>query len=241
GERPVEHLARGEVEVVRRLVQAEERGRPHQHLRERDARLLPAREHRDPLLDGVTREEEGAQDRPQARLAELRRRALELRQHGERRRQRVELVLGVVVDRHVRAERALAAVEREYTREQAEQRRLARAVRSDEGDALATLDLEVDARVDDVVAVRLPRAREPGDAAARPWRGGEDEADVPRLALDLDALEAVEHLDPALDLPRLGRLVAEALDEPLDLGDALGLVPRLGEQELAPCLALDQI
>src|SRR5207237_380810 len=89
--------------------------------------------------------------------------------------------------------------------------------------------------------VRLPRAREPGDAAARPWRGGEGEADVPRLALDLDALEAVEHLDPALDLPRLGRLVAEALDEPLDLGDALGLVPRLGEQELAPRLALDQI
>src|SRR5213595_1513410 len=139
------------------------------------------------------------------------------------------------------AARALAAVEREYTRQQAEQRRLARAVRPDEGDALAALDLEVDARVDDVVAVRLPRAREPGDAAARPWRGREGEADVPRLALDLDALEAVEHLDPALDLPRLGRLVAEALDEPLDLGDALGLVSRLGEQELAPRLALDQI
>jgi len=40
---------------------------------------------------------------------------------------------------------------------------------------------------------------------------------------------------------RLRRLVAEALDEPLDLGDALGLVPGLREQQLAPRLALDQV
>ena len=50
----------------------------------------------------------------------------------------------------------------------------------------------------------------------------------------------VEHLDAALHLARLGRLVAEALDEALDLGDALGLVARARLQELAPGLALHQ-
>jgi hypothetical protein len=41
-------------------------------------------------------------------------------------------------------------------------------------------------------------------------------------------------------LPGLGGLIAEALDEPLDLGNALGLVARARLQQLAPCLTLDQ-
>src|SRR3989449_722263 len=118
-------------------------------------------------------------------------------------------------------------------RQQAEERRLSRAVRTHQRHTLAALDLEVDAGVDDIVAVRLvggAKHRDPTPGAR--WRG-EREADPARPALDLDALHAFEHLDAALHLPGLGRLVAEALDEPLDLGDALRLVPRLRLEELA--------
>src|SRR5438034_1156700 len=81
------HLARGEVEVVGRLVQTEERRGPHEHLRQRDTRLLATRQYRDLLLHRVAREEERAQDRPEPRLSELRRRALQLLQDRQRRRQ----------------------------------------------------------------------------------------------------------------------------------------------------------
>src|SRR5207237_6740228 len=50
---------------------------------------------------GVSRKEERAQNRPQPRLPELRRGALQFLQDGQRRRQRVELMLRIVVDRHV--------------------------------------------------------------------------------------------------------------------------------------------
>ena len=61
-----------------------------------------------------------------------------------------------------------------------------------------------------------------------------------RARLDLDPLDLVEHLDPALHLARLGRLVAEALDEALDLGHALGLVARARLEQRVPGLALDE-
>src|SRR5439155_218225 len=113
--------------------------------------------------------------------------------------------------------------------------------RPHERHALAALDLEGDARVDDVVAVRFARLPKRRDAPARARRRGEREADPARLAPDLHALDALEHLDAALHLSGLGRLVAEALDEPLDLRDALGLVPRLRLEELPARRALDEV
>src|SRR5947208_1326099 len=110
-----------------------------------------------------------------------------------------------------------------------------------QGGAVATLDAAVDAGVHDVAAVRLVDALERGHAAAGPRRLGEREADHARLALDLDAVDAIEHLHPALDLPGLARLVSEALDEALDLGDTLGLVPCLRLEQLAARLSLDEI
>src|SRR5436190_581816 len=70
---------------------------------------------------------------------------------------------------------------------------------------------------------------------------GAARASPARLAPDLHALDALEHLDAALHLSGLGRLVAEALDEPLDLRDALGLVPRLRLEELPARRALDEV
>jgi len=53
--------------MVRRLVEAEQRGGSHQHLGQRDPCLLAARQDRDLLLHHVAREQERAQDRPQPR------------------------------------------------------------------------------------------------------------------------------------------------------------------------------
>src|SRR2546428_1412720 len=241
GERRLEHLTRGEVEMVRGLVETQDVGRPHQQLGQRQARLLAAREHRLLLVYGVAGEEEGAEDGAQPRVRQPRSRGDDLLQHGVRRRQRVELVLRVVVNGHVGAERALAALEGQHAGQDLQERGLVRAVLADEGHALATLDREVHPRVDDVVAVGLVQAGQRRHAPARARRLGELEVDPPRGAGQLDALDLGEHLHAALHLTRLGRLVAEALDEPLDLLDALGLVARLRFQQRVAGLALDEV
>jgi len=58
------------------------------------------------------------------------------------------------------------------------------------------------------------------------------EADALALGRDLDALDLVELLDAALHLARLGRLVAEAVDEGLGLLDLLLLAARALAQRL---------
>src|SRR5262249_43798678 len=81
--------------------------------------------------------------------------------------QRVQLMLGIVMDRYVRAERTVAALEGQDAGQDLQQRRLAGAVLTDQGHALAALDLEIDAGIDDVVAVRLVHARQRRDAPSR--------------------------------------------------------------------------
>ena len=75
----------------------------------------------------------------------------------------------------------------------------------------------------DLVPEGLADALELQDHPARLGRVGELEADLLALGRDLDALDLVELLDPALHLPGLGGLVAEAVDEGLGLLDLLRL------------------
>ena len=226
--------------MVRRLVEAQQGGRPHQHAGQGQARLLTAREHRHLLVHAVTREEEGAEDRAQPRVRRLGRDRLHLFQHRARRIQRVELVLGVIMDGHVRAQRALAAIEGQHAGQHLEQRGLAGAVVADQRHPLAALHREVDAAIDHVVAVGLVDAGQRGHATARAWGLREREVHLPAHPGQLDALDLGQHLHPALHLAGLGGLIAKALDEALDLGDALGLVARARLQQLAPGLALDE-
>ena len=58
---------------------------------------------------------------------------------------------------------------------------------------------------------------------------------------NLDALDLLQFLDAALHLLRLGRLVAEAVDEDFQLLDAFALVAVRGFQLLAPLRLLRQI
>ena len=226
--------------MVGGLVEAQQGGRPHQHARQRQAGLLAARQHRDLLVDGVARKQECAEDRAQARVGRLGRHRLQLFQHRPGRHEGVQLMLGVVVNGHVRAQCPLAPLERQHAGQDLQQRRLAGAVLADQGQPLAPLHRDVDARVDDVVAVGLVDAGQRGHAAAGARRLRKREVHLAARAGQLDALDTLQHLDAALHLAGLGRLVAEPLDEALDLGDALGLVARARLEQLAPGLALDQ-
>ena len=174
-------------------------------------------------------------------MRQVRRGGDELVEHRVGRRESVELVLRVVMDGDVRAEGALAPLEGQHAGEDLEQRGLARAVLAHEGDALAALHRELHPGIDDVVAVGLVHARQRRHAPARARRLGELEVDPARGAGQLDALDLGQHLHAALHLPGLGRLVAEALDEPLDLLDAPGLVARLRLQQRVARLALDEV
>ena len=241
GQSGLEPLAGGEVEVVRRLVEAEERGGSRQHPRERQTCLLAPREHADLPVDRVTREEEGPEDRAEPRPIRLRRRLLDLLEDRVVGVELVELMLGVVLDGDVGAERALPALDREHPGQDAEQRRLPGPVGAHQHHAVAALHLEVDPRVDHVVAERLVDATEGDDAPAGSGRRREGEPDLPSRSIEGDALDPLEQLDAALRLARLGRLVAEALDEALDLGDAPGLVLGLRRAQRAARLPLDEV
>ena len=167
-------------------------------------------------------------------------RLLQLFEHRPARIERVELVLRVVVHLDVGAEGPLAAVEGQGARQDLEQRGLPRPVHPDERHALAALDGEVRAPIHDLVSIGLVDVGEAGDDPPRARGLGKLEMDSPSARVDLDPIHLVEHLDPALDLARLRRLIAEAVDEPLDLGHALGLVARARLEERVPGLPLDE-
>ena len=184
GERRLEPLQVGDVEVVGGLVEEQQVGVPGQRPSERGARELAAGEGRQRPVEVVVREAEPADDGGGARAPVPAAGMLETR-HGlgvaPHRRLVVRAVLHrlfepaqlllerdqvgraaehvvpegqvevqrrpLVVEGDARAlrERELAAVELGLPGEDAEQRRLAGAVRPGEGEALAALDLERDA------------------------------------------------------------------------------------------------
>ena len=145
--------------------------------------------------------------------------------HGERGIEPRGLVLREVLHHHLVAFGARAGVGRFLARQHAHQRGLAGAVVADERDAIAALDVQVDVVEHDLVAVRLARVLQLEHHAAALGRGGELEVDALALGRHLEALDLLEHLDAALHLRRLGRLVAEAVDELLDALDLLVLPP----------------
>ena len=160
---------------------------------------------------------------------------------GQRRIEARRLVLGEVLHHDLMALGARAAVGRLDAREHAHQRRLADAVRTDEGDAIAALDVHVDAVEDAPRAVGLGDAAQIEHRAAALRARRKREVDALALGRDLDRDDLVEHLDPALDLRRLGRLVAEAIDERLHPRDLVVLIALLLAQPLHPLFALVQV
>ena len=237
-QRVLERLAGLEVEVVRRLVEDQHVGAGLDEDGQRQAPALAAAEPVERLVDLLAAEQEAPEQR--ARL--VGRQAGALRgglEHGAR-AAALELlgVLAEVADLHVVAGAQPAAVELAPPDERLDERRLARAVGPDERDVLAALEPQLGVGEQD--ARRIGADLDAGvleleDHAPRALGLLEREleaAAVTRVALD--ALDLVELLDARLGLARLGRLVAEALDEALhalDLG--LLLLDRPAERHLA--------
>ena len=124
--------------------------------------------------------------------------------------------------------------------EQADERGFARAVGAHQGDAVAAIDLEADV-VEDVIhagrfaidgrhRIVLRQVRDLDHRAARGGRLRDGEVDGRLLLRHLDALDLLQLLDARLHLLGLGGLVAEAVDEGLQLLDAVALVLVRGHQ-----------
>ena len=123
------------------------------------------------------------------------------------------------------------------------ERGLARAVGAHERHVVAAVEAKRDVVVDVVVLVVLRDALEGHDLVARARRLGEAEVHLlGRLGQHDELLaHALELLDALLHLARLGRLVAEALDEGLHVLDVALLGGALGAQLLEVVLALAQV
>jgi hypothetical protein len=196
--RVLEHVARLDVEMVRRLVQAEQVGRVGHQLGQRQSRLLPTRQDFDLLLDRVAGEEEGTEQLPHLGRAHAGGGAGQLLEDGVGGVERLDLVLCEVGDPDVAAQVAAASLELQHPGQDLQQGALAGAVRADEGHLLAALQDQVEAVVHGVGAVSLDDLLERDDHAPASRRLGEPELDcLGALGRDLD--RSIERpADPAL-------------------------------------------
>ena len=230
------------VEVVGRLVEDEEVGGCEQQLGQCEAGFFAAGEHLDLLLAVLAVEEEGAKDvaylgADVARsdvVDSLEDRLLAV-EHGG-------LVLGVVAELDLGAKLEGAGVVLDVADDDLGHGGLTLAVLAHEGDLLARSEEEVDAGEDLQVAVGLAQLVGLDDDLAAMRRGGEAEMDALGADLvDLHGLHLVEHLDAALHLLGLGGLVAETLDESLDLRHLALLGGKLSHLRSAAFLHLHHI
>ena len=112
---------------------------------------------------------------------------------------------------------------------------------ADQRNAIAAFDVEVDAVEHRFRAVGLARALQLEHHAAALHRGGELEVNALALGRHFEPLDLLEHLDAALHLRGLGRLVAEAIDELLDALDLFVLAPLGVAQPLQARVAFLQV
>ena len=166
-ERLEQHVLRVEIEVVGRLVEQQRVRRAQQHARDRQPRALAARQHAHRLLDVVAREQEAAEDVADARHHVDRRVAGERLVDGQRRIEPRRFVLREVLHDDLVPLGPRAGVGRLDAREHPHQRRLAGAVRADQRDAIAALDVQVDA-VEDDACRRTPCGRRFSSSTVRP-------------------------------------------------------------------------
>ena len=102
---------------------------------------------------------------------------------------------------------------------------LPRAILPDEGHLLSSLDGHIHIGEDGMITVLLRQPLDDHGVSSR--SDGREEREVHRLTVDLfdlDTLDLLQLFDPTLHLVALGRLVAEALDEALEILELLLLI-----------------
>ena len=139
------------------------------------------------------------------------------------------------------AERPLPVIRCLFAGEHPHQRRLARAVGAEERDAIAALDVQAQIPEHHQVAVRLSRVLQLDHRAPALRAGGKVEMDFLALGGHFDRNDLLELLDPALHLRRLGRLIAEPIDEHLDARNLLVLLALCLAERLEARLVLHEI
>ena len=237
-ERLHERLARVHVEMVARLVEEQHLRRLAAHEREQQARPLAAREAADLELGVVVAEAEAAQLGAQPRLVRVRQGAREQQQRRRREVELLGLVLGEITDLQLGGLDQAPALGREAAGQELHEGRFAVAVGAQERDPVVHVEAQVEAG-EHVGPGRVAGARALQGDQRRGERLGRREVEGHRARLHDagDRLHALERLDARLGLARLAGLVAEALDEGLDV-PALGLLAgaerRLVRQALAP-------
>src|SRR5262245_4629962 len=122
------------------------------------------------------------------------------------------------------ADRPRAAVGRLLSRQHAHQRRLAGTVRTDERDAIATLDVERQVPEDRQRSVGLADVLQLEDRTSAFPARGKGEVDALALGGNFDWNDLLEQLDAALYLRGLRRLVPEPIDEHLHARDLFVLL-----------------
>ena len=148
-------------------------------------------------------------------------------------------MLAEVADLGIATVGDFAFLEFDFVGEDFEKGGFASAVGADEGDAFATFDLEVEAAIDDMVAVGHVDAFEQDGALAAAF--GLRDAETERFFRGLGALDffhALDLLELALGLGGFGGDGAEAVGEFLERGDFLLLVFVGGGLDFVIALAL---
>src|SRR5215213_1073727 len=231
-ERTLELVDRGEVEVVRRLVEHEQVHAAGCH--ERDARTRSlARRQRGGRAEHVIRTEaELREQRPRLLGRDVR-----ARREAVHERLRAECVSPLIelADHRARTEPSFAARQRQPAEQTLEERRLAAPVRPRQRNPLARAKDQVD-RAEPEGAPRYDRRIEPCDDVASARRGGQGQPQIPRLPRLVDPLE---RLEPPLDRARpLRERLLQPPARALAGGRRLRLPAAEGVLELAPPLVV---
>src|SRR5208283_4038550 len=241
-ERVEQRVLRDDVEVVGRLVEQQAIARPGQHLRQRQARALAARQHFDALVDVVAREQHRAEKRTDLSHRPALRAVAQFFEHGLFIRERLGEILREVSSLDAGADDSLAAGHRFDTRQQLHHRGFSRAVGTDQRDSRAALDRQIDAVVNRERAVAFDRALEFENAAGTAFAFRKrNRGRLLRSFRRLEAFELVQLLDAALYQARLACLVAEPADETLHVLDFEPLFLERRHLEREAFLARDQI
>ena len=226
-----QRLAAVDVEMVGGFVQHQDVRRLAAHQRQQKPGLLAAGQVGNAGFRLALLEAEAAQMGAHLLLRRQRHDALGLLDRGQRQVQLVLLVLGEIADAQLRRALHLAGHGLQPSGQQLDQRGLAVAVGAQQGDAVVHVDAQVHAAQDGAVAVADGHPVQRDQRRGHLVRLGEVEDDLGVVLHQRDGLQLLQRLQPALRLPGLGRLVAEAFDEGHHVL-ALGLL--LGRHGLEP-------
>ncbi|MPM34717.1 hypothetical protein SDC9_81304 [bioreactor metagenome] len=227
--------------MIGRLVEDEQIHRMEQYLQQCKPAAFPSAEHAHRFENIIPTEEEGAEIAAQfgkiggigygGDFLEYRVCCIE----------RLLRILGEVANRDVRSEANNATILAVLTAENPQQSGLSRSVLSGDSKTVALIHHQGEVVKNPLAAVMFFQMLDDHHVIGTVWGRGEAEGELLEVGRNLNQLNLLQHLDPALHLPALGCLVAEPLDELLVLLQLLLLELELSLQLSNFHLTLSQI